>query len=184
MKILKLKGGTGLIVVAFGFILLILGSGSIPLDSFLPTTPQNVTPIPTSSPWFYDYPGNLNDTIKRHRYNLVVKLENQMVEIEANLNRIMSGQKPPPGFFVEYDGTIEIVPLSNVFNDIEANKALLTQEFYDSLKKQAELLLEMAQAKDINEFNNLGQEYLKAREEVQTIFTSHFGLENNTLSNI
>ena len=50
MKILKLKGGTGLIVMAFGFILLILGSGLIPLDSFLLTTPQTITPIPTSSP--------------------------------------------------------------------------------------------------------------------------------------
>ncbi|WP_309728131.1 hypothetical protein [Chamaesiphon sp. OTE_75_metabat_556] len=78
------------------------------------------------------------------RYKLVVDCETKIQTIATNVNRLRSGVQVPPDFIKDED----IVPLTQVFEQLSINHWLLGDSFHDLLLFQSKLLLTIANEKD------------------------------------
>ncbi len=107
----------------------------------------------------------LDNEIRMGQYKTATALYGKLVEITTNINRMKHGTEVP-GFMNKND----IVPLTEVYEELTAKHFLLGDTFYQNLNAQANLALQLAnvpatnkeasQAKAI-EFRELQQEFGK-----------------------
>jgi hypothetical protein len=81
------------------------------------------------------------------RYAALVELNGRLDQFMTILNRIRSGQPAPKGFYAtsRRDGSREIVPLTAIYEQIEAKRLTLAEEFHELLYEKARLALQAAQ---------------------------------------
>lgn len=81
------------------------------------------------------------------RYAALVELNGRLDQSMTILNRIRSGQPAPKGFYAtsRRDGSREIVPLTAIYEEIEAKRLTLAEEFHELLYEKARLALQAAQ---------------------------------------
>jgi len=78
------------------------------------------------------------------RAALATSLSQRLDDVATNVNRVRSGQPPPEGFI---RGN-ELVPLTDIFNDLHGNRARLGEELYNLLITKADLVLRLANGRD------------------------------------
>ena len=74
----------------------------------------------------------------------------------------------------------DIVPLTEVFETIANNQYLITDRFEKILRREAELGIEFANAKDAEVLDKLGSEYIELQRSFNTAMKEVFGLEKIT----
>lgn len=115
---------------------------------------------------------NFEEKVLLDQYEVVTQLQLKLGNIGADLNRMRSG--------IEVEGLMkgkDIVPLSEVYIELQAKRFLLKEEFYNLLKKQADSLLALANAKEPDEVSRLGREFLKLNEMFREEMNRAFGIE-------
>lgn len=101
------------------------------------------------------------------RYKMIVDCETKIQTIATNVNRLLNGAQVPSDFI---QGE-EIVPLSQVQEQISINKFLLGERFYNLLISQSKLLLDMAtKQKDPDKVQDSLQELLSKYKQSLTEF--------------
>ena len=79
------------------------------------------------------------------RYAALVELNGRLDQFMTILNRIRSGQPAPEGFYATgHRHQREIVPLNVIFEQIEAKRLTLAEEFHELLFQKARLALAAA----------------------------------------
>jgi len=115
---------------------------------------------------------NFEEKVLLDQYEVVIQLQLKLGNIGADLNRMHSG--------IEVEGLMkgkDIVPLSEVYIELQAKRFLLKEEFYNLLRKQADSLLALANAKEPDEVSMLGREFLKLNEMFREEMNRAFGIE-------
>lgn len=92
------------------------------------------------------------EKVLAERYTLVTGLLTRLEKIATNLNRIRTNHPVPSGF---KQGN-EIVPLTEVFEDIEIHRLLLSDHYHDLFYSLARLTLDIANATDNAAWAELG----------------------------
>lgn len=106
------------------------------------------------------------------RFTLVTSLSARLEKVTTNLNRLRSGQPIPEGFMKQK----EIVPLTEIFEDLSIHRLILTEDFYELLSKKAQLALRAANARDSQEWDEVGKEWIRLREEIRLAVEKAFGI--------
>ncbi len=81
------------------------------------------------------------DKVLTSRYALVTDLSSRLERLMTNLNRIRHGQEIPDGFQVKN----EIVPLTEIYEDLNINRLQLTEDFHALFLDKANLALRTSQ---------------------------------------
>ena len=79
--------------------------------------------------------------VLKSRYVRVINMAERLERIMTNLNRLRSGNATPDNFIIRG----EILPLTEVFEDLEIYRLELTEPFYAVLKEKAIHALNIAQ---------------------------------------
>ena len=106
------------------------------------------------------------------QYEVVTNLQLKLGNIGADLNRMRSG--------IEVEGLMrgkDIVPLSEVYIELQAKQFLLKKEFNNLLRKEADNLLAYANAKEPDEASRLSREFLRLNERFREEMNRAFGIE-------
>lgn len=90
----------------------------------------------------------------------------------TNLNRLRSGQSPPDGFKKQN----EIVPLTEIFEDVIIHRLVLGEDFHGLFLKQAKLALKAARASSSEDWHKSGEEWTQLREEMRIAAEAAFGI--------
>jgi hypothetical protein len=106
------------------------------------------------------------------QYELVTTLQLRLAGIGADINRMRSGT-PAEGFM---QGR-EIVPLTQVYVDLQARRFLLKEPFYRLLNEQADALLASANAASADEFERAARRYLGLIEDLRGEMNRTFGID-------
>lgn len=93
------------------------------------------------------------------RYALITGLLTRLEKVATNLNRQRNGLPVPSGFQLGN----EIVPLTEIFEDIAINRLLLGDQYHDLFVSLARVTLRGANARDDAEWAELGAK----RDELQ-----------------
>ena len=104
------------------------------------------------------------------RYALVTDLSARLQKVMTNLNRMRSGQPVPEGFMKQK----EIVPLTEIFEDLETHRLALTEEFYQLFQGNAQLVLKAANARNPQEWDDIAKEWLRLGEEIRSAAENTF----------
>lgn len=88
----------------------------------------------------------------KDRAALATSFSRQLDDVATNVNRWRSGQPLPP----DYIRGNEIVPLTNIWNDLHGNRAQLGDDLYNLLITKAKIVLRLANEGSSQE---LQQEY-------------------------
>lgn len=78
------------------------------------------------------------------RYEALVELNGRLDQFMTIVNRIRSGQPAPKGFYATGRNDQEIVPLTAIYEQIEAKRLTLAEEFHELLHEKARLALQAA----------------------------------------
>lgn len=81
------------------------------------------------------------EKILTDRYLALLELNGRLHQFLTTLNRMRSGQPAPEGFYADGHPR-EVVPLTAIFEDIEAKRLTLAEEFHELLVQKAQLALE------------------------------------------
>lgn len=90
------------------------------------------------------------------RYTLIKEIQTKIGAVSTNLNRIKSGHEIDD-FIINGD----IVPLTEVFEILAANKYLITDRFHNIFWKQSHLLIKYANEKDPIRSTVIQKEFVK-----------------------
>lgn len=112
------------------------------------------------------------EKLQLDQYLLVTELFNKINRTATDLNRHRQGVKVD-GLFVGDD----IVPLTQVFEDLSAKRYLLGSRFHDVLRRHCELVLKIANTKKRDEFRLVETSYLHLINEFNQIASEEFGIE-------
>ena len=112
------------------------------------------------------------DKVLSDRFALISGLSARLERVMTNLNRIRSGQQAPDGFMREN----EILPLTEVFEDLEIHRLVLGEDFYRLFSRQAQLALKAANLSNLEDWRNSGQEWARGREELRLAAEAAFGI--------
>lgn len=118
---------------------------------------------------------NFEERILLDRYTILRDIQSRMQRVMTDLNRRRSG--------TEVEGLMrngDIVPLTEVFELIANNQYLITDRFKKILRREAELGIEFANAKDAEVLDKLGSEYIELQRSFSTAMKEVFGLEKIT----
>lgn len=116
---------------------------------------------------------SFEEKVLTDRYSAVAELALRLGKIGADLNRLHHG-KDVPGLL---DGD-EIVPLTEVYIDLEARRFLLGESFHALLREQARCLLHMANVRDEAAKVQVSQDYLAACAHLREEMNRNFGLDS------
>lgn len=83
------------------------------------------------------------------RFTLLASFSSRMHKVTTTLNRARSGQPMPAGFLVHN----EIVPLTEIHEDISANRLVLGETFHAMLFEKADAMVRLANAPDDDAWN-------------------------------
>ena len=106
------------------------------------------------------------------QYKAVTELQLKLGKIGADINRMHSG--------IEVEGLLkgkDIVPLSEVYIELQAKRFLLRARLHNLLLKEADNLLASARANNSEEVSRLGREFLKLNEQFREEMNRAFGIE-------
>ncbi len=106
------------------------------------------------------------------RYELVSEIANRIERVTTDLNRARHGAEVK-GLFDKGD----IVPLTEIFEDIASKRYLLTEQFYQLFLNQCQVVLKIANAKDKSCLEQLTRKYLSNREEFTKLVNEVFGID-------
>jgi hypothetical protein len=115
---------------------------------------------------------DLEKQILLDQYKLVVDIQKRLVRVATELNRRRSGIAVP-----DLIKGSEVVPLTAIFEDLERNRWLLKQEFYDVLLDHAKFLLKLANITDSQEWTAAQTEYQKLSHRITSAANNVFGIE-------
>lgn len=111
------------------------------------------------------------------RYTLVKELSTRLESVLTNIRRSHGGHPVPEGFFVEGPGFRDIAPLTEIFQDLVVHHVVMTDSFYQHLRKMADGALKFANAQSKSEAESVVSEIMKGREAFQSEFNQHFGID-------
>ncbi|SNT12081.1 hypothetical protein SAMN05446037_10423 [Anaerovirgula multivorans] len=94
------------------------------------------------------------------RFTLIINFTSRLERLMTNLNRLHSGHTVSDGFIVAG----EMIPLTEIFEDLEQSRIVLTEDFHEIFLKQAKLALRAANTKDDLEWKNICAEWTKFNE--------------------
>lgn len=106
------------------------------------------------------------------QYLLVTELFHKIKRVATDLNRHRQG--------VTVDGLflgIDIVPLTQVYEELSSKRYLLGSRFHDVLRRHCDLVLRIANTKEQEEYRQVETEYLQLIDEFNRIATEEFGIE-------
>src|SRR5918992_5048596 len=89
------------------------------------------------------------------RFALISGLSARLERVMTNLNRLRSGQPAPDGFMKQN----EIVPLTEIFEDVSIHRLVLGEDFYRLFSKQAEFALKAANLSSSEDWRETGEEW-------------------------
>jgi hypothetical protein len=112
------------------------------------------------------------DKVLSDRFALITGLSTRLERVMTNLNRLRSNQQVPDGFMREN----EIVPLTEVFEDLEVHRLVLGEDFYRLVSRQAQLALKAANLSSLEDWRDSGQEWARGREELRVAAEAAFGI--------
>ena len=110
------------------------------------------------------------------QYQAVTDLKLRLGKITADLRRTKDGIKVE-GLLQGSDIVIDVVPLSDVFIDLEAKHFLLRDEFYNLLHDEANTLIEYANEKDPDKSSKLEQHLRTLNDKFVKQMNATFDLE-------
>ena len=93
------------------------------------------------------------------RAALGTSFSQRLEDVTTDLNRVQSGQSPRDGFIVGN----EIVPLTDIWTNLNSERPRLGEDLYNLLLKKAQLVLRLANEGRSQEFD---QEYSNVNEEL------------------
>lgn len=114
------------------------------------------------------------ERILTERYSLISSLLGRLERVRTNLNRRRQGLPVPDGVF---RGT-DIVPLTELFEDLEIHRHVLGERYYELFAQLANLTLELANTSDWRE---PGVRLTALREEIRQLTDDDFDISNTTL---
>lgn len=100
---------------------------------------------------------------------MVMSLETLLQRVMTNLNCMKSGQ-PAPECFMKHN---EIIPLTEIFEELTVHRLILTEDFYVLLRRKAELALQVAET---NEWEEALSEWDSHSDKMQRLIDRDFGL--------
>ena len=106
------------------------------------------------------------------RFALITGLSARLERVMTNLNRLRSGQPAPDGFMKQN----EIVPLTEIFEDLEIHRLVLGEDFYRLFGEQAQLALQVANLRSSEDLAKSGEEWTRLREEIRLAAEAAFGI--------
>jgi hypothetical protein len=112
------------------------------------------------------------DKVLSDRFALITGLSARLERVMTNLNRLRSGQQPPDGFMRQN----EIVPLTEIFEDVTVHRLVLGEDFYGLFSRQAQLALKAANVASSEEWRSSGEEWARLREELRLAAEAAFGI--------
>ena len=105
------------------------------------------------------------------RFALITGLAARLERVMTNLNRLKSGYPTPDGFVKQN----EIIPLTEIFEDVKIHRLVLGEDFYTLFLKQAEVVLEAANAPSFEDWRG-GKEWAQLQEQTRLTAEAAFGL--------
>jgi hypothetical protein len=92
------------------------------------------------------------DKVLSERYLLITSLNSRLQKVRTNLNRSRTNHPIPDGFM---RGS-EIVPLTEIFEDIEIHRLILGERYYELFAALARHTLELANVPDETAWDEVG----------------------------
>jgi hypothetical protein len=105
------------------------------------------------------------------RFALITELSARLEHVVTNLNRLRSGQPTPDGFMKQN----EIVPLTEIFEDIEIHQLVLGEEFHRLFLKQAQFTLKVANISTVSP-EDWSEEWVRLRQDIRLAAETAFGI--------
>lgn len=115
---------------------------------------------------------NFEEKVLLDQYEAVTALQLKLGNVGADLNRMRNG--------IEVEGLMngkDIVPLSDIYVELQAKRFLLKEEFYNLLQKRADNLRAFANARNADEVSRLGREFLSMNQQFREKMNRAFGIE-------
>ncbi|MGH3451661.1 MAG: hypothetical protein ACRDQW_13240, partial [Haloechinothrix sp.] len=110
------------------------------------------------------------------RYEIFNQIFARLVRITTDLNRVQAGGAPHTEPFLMRAGSrTEVVPLTEIFDELEQHRLLLGDEIYYELAETADLILRMANAGS-DESGVLATRWSQARGRLRDLAETQFGL--------
>ena len=106
------------------------------------------------------------------RFSLIVAFSSRLERVLTNLNRLRSGQAAPDGFMRQS----EIVPLTEIFEDLNVHRLVLGEVFHGLFFKQAQLGLNVANASSDEEWKALAEEWTGTQQAIHREVEAAFGI--------
>lgn len=106
------------------------------------------------------------------RFELVSSLYARLQRIMTITNRIRSGQPVPEGFLSHG----ELVPLTEVFEDIEIGRLRLGEDLRNRMESLAQAALTASSASDEDQWSRATKEWLRLTEQLRGRVEADFGL--------
>ncbi|MFL6260290.1 MAG: hypothetical protein ACJ76Y_11310 [Thermoanaerobaculia bacterium] len=114
------------------------------------------------------------DKVLSDRFSLIIGLSTRLERIMTTLNRRRAGQTIPDGFM----NLNEIVPLTEIFEDLIVHRLVLAEQFYDLFRRKAELASRAANisAQNEQEWSSIAKEWEGLRSEARAATEEAFGI--------
>jgi hypothetical protein len=114
-----------------------------------------------------------NNEIRQGQYTTATSLYSKLVGIMTNVNRRRYGYEIPPDFMNKND----IVPLTEVYEELTAKRFLIDDKIYECLKGQADLILERANVPSDQqaEYESKGVELEQLNRDFGALIRQKFG---------
>jgi hypothetical protein len=112
------------------------------------------------------------EKVLTERFALVTGLSARLERIMTTLNRSRAGHPEPEGF--RRQG--EIIPLTEVYEDLEIHRLVLGEEFYRLFSFGAKLAIRVAQPHSPEVWAKTGEEWIRLREDIRLAADATFGI--------
>jgi len=118
--------------------------------------------------------GALSIEIRQGQFEAAKQLFEKLGQIHTNWNRYRQGQDVPEGFINKSD----LVPLTEVYDELGSKNYLLGDELYTNLKSQADKMLEIAMTggADKEVYQTLSKEFEDIRTTFNTLMAETFDI--------
>lgn len=106
------------------------------------------------------------------RFERINGFNEKLMRVMTNLNRMRSGQ-PVPQDITKHG---EIVPLTEIFEELEVHRLVLGGDFYRLFLAQSQLALKVANERSAEERARYVEEWYRLQEEVRLAIEEAFGI--------
>lgn len=114
--------------------------------------------------------------ILKDRFRRITDLSRRLEQIATNFNRLRAGQPVPEQFMTEQD----IPPLTEVYEDLEIHRLVLTEPLYSALRAKADQGQQLARAirdgVSPEEWNALVKKWRQLDEELRSRVEEQFSI--------